>query len=101
MRYLVYHSKDIIDMVRRLGPAPEEINLKNYDLVAMVESETLDDVFRITNHIDTSWWNNPEVIMAYNEVRSTSVGDVAVELESHKAHMVMGIGWEEVKLCSD
>ena len=101
MKYLVYHSRNMDDMIKMLDKAPKEINLKNYDLVAMVASETLGDVFRITNHINEPWWNNPEVIKHYDEVRSTSVGDVIIEREHRKrSFMVMGVGLKEVKLAS-
>jgi len=111
--YYIYHSKDPMDMCLRLSKAPEQIDLDNYDLVAMVESESLGDTFRITNHIESNWLDNPEVRIAYKRerVRSTSVGDVVVEItditlgedglgkvKTGKAYMVMGVGWEEVKV---
>lgn len=64
--------------------------------VADVETSSLGDVFRITNHIDSDWTRNPEVVKLYAEqVRSTSVGDVVV-LEG-KAHRCLMCGWGEIK----
>jgi hypothetical protein len=38
MKYLVYHARNMMDMIEH----PPKVNLENYDLVAMVKSETLD-----------------------------------------------------------
>ena len=33
----------------------------DYILVAIVDSEVLEKVFELTNHIDTQWWDNDGV----------------------------------------
>jgi hypothetical protein len=50
-----------------------------YQLVAVVEAETLEEVYRLTNHIDNDWRENALVrTIATTPPRSTSVGDVLV-----------------------
>jgi hypothetical protein len=63
--------------------------------VADVEVADAGDAFRVTNHIDAPWTDNPEVTMLVPpQVRSTSVGDVFV-LPNGRRLMLDGIGhWE-------
>ena len=50
-----------------------------YQLVAVVEAETLEEVYRLINHIDHDWRENALVrTVAITPPRSTSVGDVLV-----------------------
>jgi len=74
MLFKVYHCKN-----STFGSGlPPEFNDENFELVAEIESPNSDDVFRITNHIDEAWWNNPEVRSYTHGSRSTSVGDIIV-----------------------
>jgi hypothetical protein len=68
---------------------------ENYKEVAQVLSESLGDVFRITNHINVAWWENPEVLW-HEESRSTSVGDL-VEDEDGQLWLCCGVGWSKVE----
>lgn len=43
--------------------------------VAVVDTDDLDEAYRLTNHIDKLWWEN-EGVVALRESRSTSIGDV-------------------------
>ena len=50
-----------------------------YKLVAKVETDDLDEAYRLTNHIDRSWQENPQVdcdLAAKH--RSTDTGDLMV-----------------------
>lgn len=90
MKYKVYH---------RINPTfqPEyPVDFPNGFIdVAIVETEGgLEDVFRVTNHIDKAWWTNPEVKAHVPTSRSTSVGDV-VEDENGKRFLYNRIGWTE------
>ena len=88
--FLVYHAKrPTFDLVKHI-----EFNLKEFDLVAIVESETLGDVFRITNSIEDFWGRNPEVKCAKTWCRSTSVGDVVVDAAGNRFRCEM-IGWKQ------
>jgi len=53
-----------------------------FEKVATVFCEDLNDVFRLTNHIDRAWTTNPNVVPEGYEHRSTSVGDVIVDDDS-------------------
>lgn len=74
MKYEVYHAvKPTFGM--SVPKFPEE-----YAKVAIVEAGDLEDVFRLTNHIDEDWMKNPEVLETVGvRFRSTSVGDVVVD----------------------
>lgn len=63
-----------------------------YELVAEVESDDLDDIFRLTNHIDHAWYEN-EGVVVHKQARSTSVGDI-VET-SNGLFRCMFVGWEK------
>ena len=68
-----------------------------FTLVAKVECDNLDDVYRLTNSIDRPWSANPEVeLMALGPQRSSSVGDVFVNPETGVALMVANAGFEEL-----
>jgi hypothetical protein len=87
MKLKVYHAKE-----PNFGMGePIEFNDDNFDLVAEVECENLGDVFRLTNHIDESWWKNEGVTLV-KESRSTSIGDVVVASDDQKFRC-LDAGW--------
>ena len=69
----------------------------DYQLVARVECDNLEDAYRLTNAIDKPWHENYEVTLTRGPARSTSPGDV-VALKDGELHfwLCMGAGWEEV-----
>jgi len=94
MIHRVYHA---INPTFGFGDKPSFPD--DYELVATVECAGLEDVFRITNTIDSAWTNNPEVVELHptnrSGYRSTSVGDVVVvDGTTHYCDMV---GWKEVE----
>ena len=93
MKFKVYHKNEM-----KFGfNTPETFNKSDYTMVAEVESADLEDVFRITNHIESDWTKNPEVIKIHGgRCRSTSVGDI-VEDENGNFHYCAGCGWENIK----
>ena len=69
-----------------------------YTKIAHVEADSVADTFRITNHIDSDWLENPEVQWNISGgMRSTSVGDV-VEDENGDFYRCENVGWEKMKL---
>ena len=64
----------------------------SYELVAVVECESLGEVFEKTNHIDHPWHEN-EGVTCVKRSRSTSVGDV-VEFDG-KRYLCAACGWDE------
>ena len=70
-------------------------NQSHYELVAIVEAEDIENVFRDTNHVDIVWWNNKSVIK-YKKSRSCSVGDIIVDVEGKKAWLCDMSRWVEL-----
>jgi hypothetical protein len=95
MKYIVWHAKDEA-MVR--GFLSEPTFPTDYDRVAIVECKDVDDVFRATNHIESDWTKNPEVVTRIgNRHRSTSVGDVVAEFKPDgKKFLCAPVGWKEI-----
>ena len=90
--FIVYHKIDT-----DFRDAPAEMIYKEYELVARVKCETLDDAFRLTNHIDDDWSMNTEVVWFKEPVsRSTSVGDVILDLKTGVKVCVAGFGFNEI-----
>lgn len=95
MHYKVYHANT---RDTRFEHNPDAwVNRKDGDYlhVANVEADSLQEVYRLTNHIDHSWTDNPQAEPVGNEHRSTSVGDVIVDAEG-KAHMVASFGFTDI-----
>ena len=107
MQYTVFHAKHPnfgfgghpefnTDVVQSDGKASRHCDTqKDFKAVAVVEAKSVDDVFRITNHIDQSWTKNPEVVRYVGQPRSTSVGDVVVE-QSGTAFRCEMAGWSKI-----
>ena len=91
MEYTLYHAKNPTFGMGDRPKFPDE-----YDRVAIVETNSLEDVFRLTNHIESDWTGNPEVIVAISMYpRSTSVGDVVVD-ENDMIYYCDHTGWKHI-----
>jgi len=66
---------------------------EGFEKVAEVDTNSLEDVYHFTNHIDTAWWENPRVTLV-KESRSTSVGDVAIK-DNGVRFICRRLGWEK------
>ena len=66
----------------------------DFKYVANVEAENIDEVFRLTNHIHSAWYNN-DGVEVLKRSRSTSVGDVIVSEEGVKYRCEF-CGWSEL-----
>jgi hypothetical protein len=56
-------------------------NLANYTMVATTEKFlTLDDLYKLTNHTEDNWVKNADITSRYPFPRSTSVGDIIIDL---------------------
>ena len=67
----------------------------DYEFVAKVDGDLLEDAFVLTNHIEKSWTENDGVEeIGPGPHRSTSVGDVVVN--SQGAFLCRGNGWQEI-----
>lgn len=85
----VFHDKDFNPVQTRDRVFPDD-----FLLVANVDTDNLEDVFRLTNHIDSAWWTNPGVHHLV-ESRSTSTGDVVVQSDG-TVFVVRSMGWSKV-----
>ena len=76
-------------------PADVAIGLLNreYHLVAVVDSDDLEDGFRYTNHIEADWAKHPaDIVTALpGDHRSTSVGDIFTR--NGATYIVAGCGF--------
>jgi hypothetical protein len=65
-----------------------------YELVARIDSDDLEDAFRYTNHIETSWHKHPAHIVTPmpGDHRSTSVGDVVCR--NGRTYVVAPVGFK-------
>lgn len=97
---LVYHSESMEAMRYGIDINADAL-LKNldegsgYDLVAEVESDDLDDAYRLTNHITRSWTENEGVTAKKEKVRSTSVGDLLIARDG--IYVVAPCGFDKVR----
>lgn len=91
-RYAVYHANDLHTMIAPQAEHWFTDRPRHYTHVADVVAP-LGKVFALTNHIDRSWTDNPEVVWHISApVRSTSVGDVIVSHLDGAVWLVMPIG---------
>jgi hypothetical protein len=76
----------------KLVNLPEPKFPADFELVAEVDTDSIGEAFRLTNHIDHSWYEN-EGVKTIKKARSTSVGDIVVT--STGAYQCMPLGWEK------
>ena len=92
-KFAVYHAINPTFGFSKTQPKfPED-----FKKVAIVECYNMEDVFRVTNHIDESWTKNPEVLEVIGVGnRSTSVGDIVIDSDNRKFYCEI-TGWQEIK----
>ena len=88
----IYHRRRMIPWLYKNEPAPVR---DDFTLVAHVEVGSLDDAFRITQHIDDDWTSAPGVQMHVERARSSSVGDV-FQTPDGALYRVAPMGFEPV-----
>lgn len=91
------HADITVGMDNQVEQALAAYQGGHYKAVAILgdEQHGLEDAFRLTNHIETAWTENPEVsVLGGHHQRSTSVGDI-VELDG-VLHLVAGVGFVEI-----
>lgn len=84
------------------GPSDARAVLANarpgmsYRLVGVVFRDSLDEVFELTNHVDSDWTMHPACkVVGGDRQRSTSVGDVVMD-EHGIFWLCMNFGWKMV-----
>lgn len=94
-KFKVYHSKDwALNSLLHFNTDGYVPHKDDYELVAEVHAQDLEQVFFFTNHVDKEWFDHLNV-NCVKESRSTSVGDL-VEDADGKLHLCAGIGWVEI-----
>jgi hypothetical protein len=96
----VYHNERFVDFalldeeaaIKMFNELPN--NTTVLKKVAEVNTDDLEKAFELTNHIDHSWEDNPEVTLI-EKSRSTSTGDIMEKDE--KLYIVLSVGFAEVK----
>jgi hypothetical protein len=83
----------------------EELAISEYNRIADIECDSLDEVFALSQNIGSSWLDNKEVTAIYSkykevkkEARSVSVGDLIHSEELDKYYIVEDFGFGEVKI---
>lgn len=79
--------------------APAPFDAANYRPVAILQTASLGEVFRLTNSIDEPWYENPTGVRALvGPCRSTSVGDVVVlsDETGSRAFRCDPVGWAQI-----
>ena len=94
--YKVYHNSAFLDHSpfdwgSKIMPDQDKL-----ELVAVVNADTLEDVYQCTNHINKPWNEHPNLTAIGMRFRSTSCGDVIEDTNGHK-HVVAANGFIEIK----
>jgi len=106
--YLVFHAKIEEGKANFMEIQSED---KTFDLVGKVLSEDVNEVYKLSNHIDRDWRANDRAVGFTRSPRSTSVGDILVKIHvtggemgrnfritAQKAVVVAGMGFKELDL---
>ena len=100
-KYLIFHDKNPnfwLDDDAKVNGAYPVCDL-HFNKVAIVEAADLGELFYKTNHVDHDWTTNDGVEILDRElsIRSTSVGDVVLNLETMELLICAPIGWEKAE----
>lgn len=77
--------------------APDLARFAHYAAVAIVNCDTVDQVFTLTNAISRTWTKNEEVThLRATPERSTSVWDVIMDMDNGRLHICAPFGWEDI-----
>ncbi len=90
---LIYHAKNPNFGFSIARPDPKWP--EDYQLVAQVNTTSLEVAFQWTNTTDKPWWENAGVKSFVGPARSTSVGDIAIL--NGKVWYCDHVGWRELK----
>lgn len=96
--YMVFHHNNPTFRIPEEEDGAYPVSVHTHKPVAIVQdSDGLGDVFEMTNHIDHDWTKNERVHVfgngTSNSIRSTSVGDAVLNLETQELLICKGIGW--------
>lgn len=70
------------------------VTIASHTLVAVVDTDDMNEAFMLTNHIDSDWLMNKKVHPEVHSARSTSVGDL---FETDNGNfLVDGCGFKQI-----
>lgn len=81
-----------------LGRVGRAVDCGLYREVALVQSPTIDQIFPLTNHIDWDWTENEGVLQHADRCRSTSIGDIVLDVETGSLHACVNVGWKQLSV---
>lgn len=88
MKYKVLYTKEVV----WARATPVAVSESNYKVVAEVPAKDLDGLFRAMNVVDG------DELPCKLKVRSMSVGDIAVEVDTNTAWYCGPAGWSKVSI---
>lgn len=88
-------SQDEAYFQASLGSVDKAVENDMYEHVATLECDTLAQLFRLTNSIESAWFDNPEAGALKAPLRSTSVGDI-VQMEDGNFLSCQTASWREL-----
>ena len=92
---LISDEENRVNLVDLSKSNPSSFILEmEYRFIAVVTCDTIHDVFQLTNSIDYHWSQNFGVnaVVAVEIPRSTSTGDLILDLENNKVYIVESMG---------
>ena len=101
-RFDVYHRESLLthyDQIAKADDGSQVIPIvigwpDSYKLVATVQCQSKERAYQLTQHVEnSSWLDNPDVRAGVEEARSTSVGDIIVNVDDIVPWMVSPFGY--------
>jgi len=90
-KFVVFHADHPNFGVGTKPKFPDE-----YSKVAAVRACNLEEIFRLTNHIEQDWTENDEIEWSRDsDCRSTSVGDIVID-PNGDIYYCKNFGWEKI-----
>ena len=90
----VYHNPRFLDCFQR--PILDCIDPSSLYLAAIVATDEPETAYRLTQHADANWYDNPAVTTVVHS-RSTSVGDLLLA-DDGRLLVVMSFGYQELDM---
>lgn len=95
-----------LDLIAPMGEKAQldtfkDVGAGSYDTVAVVEAASIDDVFAVTQNIFAPWIENKTTLAVAEGVaglRSGSVGDLALDLDTGRLYLCQSYAWTDVTL---
>jgi len=94
----VFHNKKFLDFMflnDKIKEAAKNLTDTDLEKVAEVDTDSLEEAYRFTNHLEIPWQKNFKVSAFSLNARSTSVGDILIK-DNHK-YVIAMFGFEEFK----